>query len=116
MTAPKQAAPLVCTLGAIPAKQRLAHIALALKLFRWSSEGCEELENGYAFRFPAQAFDAVARFVGNERRCCPAIRFEIVVGAANGPLELRMTGPEGTREFLAAELPLARAVRSRLGA
>jgi len=49
--------------------------------------------------------DGVARFVSAEQRCCPFLRFEIVVAAADGPVWLQMTGPDGTREFLAAELP-----------
>ncbi len=32
--------------------------------------------------------------------------FELTVAPADGPVQLRMTGPPGTREFLEAELPL----------
>jgi len=43
----------------------------------------------------------------NERRCCPFMTFEVVVAPSSGPIWLRMTGPEGTREVLRAELELS---------
>ena len=58
-----------------------------------------------AFRFAPDAFEDVARFVGNERKCCPFLDFEIGLPAA-GPRRLRLTGPAGTRAFLEAELSL----------
>lgn len=108
MQGPDEAIPLVCRPAAIPLARRAAHFALALKLFRRMGELVEERDDGYTFRFAADAFEPLARFVANERLCCPAIRFEIHVGAGGGAVELRMSGPAGTREFLAAELPLRR--------
>ena len=64
------------------------------------------LPNGYALRFRPDAFDDVARFVANERKCCPFLSFELLLDAASGPIWLRMTGPEGTRAVLDAELNL----------
>jgi hypothetical protein len=58
---------------------------------------------GYAFRFAPDAFADVARFVANERKCCPFLDFEIAAESA-GPVWLRLTGPAGTRAFLEAEL------------
>jgi hypothetical protein len=46
------------------------------------------------------------RFVSNERLCCPFLEFGITIAPANGPVWLRLTGPEGTRAFLEAELRL----------
>jgi hypothetical protein len=107
-----EAIPLVCRPDAIPLLQRAGHFALACKLFQRLGEMVEERDDGYTFRFTADAFEPLARFVANERRCCPAIRFEIQVGAGGGAIELRMSGPAGAREFLAAELPLRRGGRS----
>jgi hypothetical protein len=58
-----------------------------------------------------QAFEPIggatelARFLTNERRCCPFLSFDIAIASNGGPVWLHITGPEGTREFLAAELP-----------
>ena len=100
--------PLACVPGAIPAAQRPAHFALVTRLFtaaarerRDPSGGAE----GYAFRFDADAFDDLARWIANERRCCPFLSFALELAPDGGPLWLRLTGPAGTRAFLDAELP-----------
>ena len=68
--------------------------------------GCSRKEcgSGGAFRFESDALEDVARFVANERKCCPFLDFDIAVAAAAGPTWLRITGPAGTRAFLDAEL------------
>ncbi|MDE2225780.1 MAG: hypothetical protein KGJ46_10960, partial [Xanthomonadaceae bacterium] len=87
-------------------EQRAAHFSLAKELFQRLAITQEDLPDGYAIQFPASAYEDIVRFVGNERRCCPAIRFEIEVCPAEGPVTLQLKGPEGAREFLKAELPL----------
>lgn len=98
---------LACMPGAIPAGERQAHFALARELFHDRAEERVALPSGYAIRFPLDALEAVARFVANERKCCPFMSFELTLAPAPGPLWLRMTGPEGTRSVLDAELNLA---------
>jgi hypothetical protein len=98
--------PLICVPSAIPASERAAHFALAHDIFQGQALSTSELPNGWAVRFDDSSYEAVVRFISNERKCCPAIRFELDVAAASAGLHLRMTGPEGAREFLAAELPL----------
>lgn len=44
----------------------------------------------------------------NERRCCPFLAFAIELPPGEGALTLRLAGPEGVREFLAAELDIFR--------
>jgi hypothetical protein len=95
---------LACALDAIPAAQREAHVALATDLFRRPEPPRRELPDGYEFHFPASRIEALARFVENERRCCPFVRFELVVDGSG--VALRMSGPPGTRELLQAELSL----------
>jgi hypothetical protein len=57
----------------------------------------------------------VVRFVAAERLCCPFLRFELVVSPERGPLRLSITGPEGAKGFLRAELlpPRGGAARGR---
>jgi hypothetical protein len=61
-----------------------------------------ELENGYAFRFPGDdAWKArIEEFIATERRCCPFFRFEVTYDPGLGPILLRLTGPEGTKQFI----------------
>ena len=96
---------LVCILDAIPRDERPAHLDLLARLFRERCRERQDIPNGYAFRFDAAAFEDVARFVGNERRCCPFLSFTIELAPDPGPLWLRISGPPRTRAFLEAELP-----------
>jgi len=65
-----------------------------------------ETPDGFALRFPADEYEAVAKFVARERLCCPFLRFTLEVAPDGGPLWLRLGGPEGVAEFLRAELHL----------
>jgi len=97
---------LACVPSAIPAGERPAHFELARDLFARQAAERLPLPDGYAFRFDSTAFEDVARFVTNERKCCPFLTFELQLAAGAGPLWLRMRGPEGTRAILDAELGL----------
>lgn len=99
------AMPLACVMDAIPAEERAGHVALATELFGAAQER-REVEGGYAFRFGPEWLEHVTGFVRNERRCCEFLEFGITVAPARGPVWLRLTGPEGTQEFLRAELRL----------
>ena len=61
-----------------------------------------ELENGYAYAFPAEGnwLREMAGVIDLERQCCPFLRFQLTVEASGGLLWLEMTGPEGTKAFL----------------
>lgn len=104
-TLPASAVPLACVPGAIPAAERSAHFALLERLFGGDARERAGVPNGYSFRFDAEAFDDVARFVANERKCCPFVAFAVELSPDGGPLWLRLQGPEGTREFFDTELP-----------
>ena len=96
--------PLACVPSAIAPAERAAHFALIRRLFKEEAQERIEMGSGYKFRFPAASFDALTHFISNERRCCPFLSFELTVEPADAGLSLKLTGPEGTREFLDAEL------------
>ena len=95
---------LACVSGAIPAAERSAHFALLTRLFGENERERQDIPDGYAFRFDAKEFDDIARFVTNERRCCPFLNFTLALSADSGPIWLRLSGPAGTRDLLAAGL------------
>jgi hypothetical protein len=99
---------LACVPSAIPARERQRHFELARELFTRLAQERVQLPDGYALRFGSEDFEALARFVANERRCCPFLSFEVEIASQSGALWLRMTGPEGTPEVLDAELNLGR--------
>lgn len=103
-TTPPPAVTLACVPDAIPASERDAHFARLTRLFTTAVRERRTLPDGYAYRFDADVFDEIARWVSHERRCCPFLAFAIELAAADGAIWVRLTGPVGTREFLDAEL------------
>jgi hypothetical protein len=65
-----------------------------------------ELPNGYAFRLPPALLTTTAQWVSLERKCCPFFAFEIELSKHDGPLWLLITGSEGIKAFIRAELDL----------
>jgi hypothetical protein len=106
-TATVQPIPLACVPEAIPAADRQAHFRLVRDLFGSHCEARDDVEHGYVFRFPSSSFEHLTRFVVNERKCCPFLRIELRSDPGEGPVWLRLTGPEGTHDLLTAELELA---------
>lgn len=94
-----------CNLGAIPHEQRAGHQALGSALFGHAAQQTAELADGYAFRFPPERYADITAFIANERLCCPFFTFTLEIAADQGPLWLRITGREGAKEILRAELP-----------
>lgn len=68
--------------------------------------GVEDLEDGYAFVFPGSAEWAtrLIQLINAERACCPFFAFGLHFEPEGGPIRLRVRGPEGTKEFVKAEL------------
>ena len=95
--------PIACTLSPEALKARRENLLEAL--LRRSTERTE-LPEGFRLRFVAddQILGDVARAVDAERQCCRFVSFTITVNPDGGPITLDLTGPEGTREFLAAIL------------
>lgn len=103
-------ADLVCIPDAIPPAERAKHFDLGRRLFTELAEERTDLPTGIALRFASNALPLVARFIDNERKCCPFLRIDIEVAAGGGPLWLRLTGPQGTRELIEAELDVTSGV------
>ncbi len=66
-----------------------------------------ELRNGYEIQFRGSkgVFPLAAKWISLESRCCSFLDFEVSLRRIDGPLTIRMTGPAGVKEFIAAELP-----------
>jgi hypothetical protein len=97
--------PIACTLTADALQTRRDGL-LADLLQR--AEHHELTEDGLRVRF-SPATDAVARLarvVEAERQCCRFLRFVITVEPDGGPVWLELSGPAGSRDFIAALLNL----------
>ncbi len=97
--------PIACDLTAIDAAQRERHQIKARELFAATQE-VKELPDGYALRLPAEpAFILkAAEYISLERLCCPFFTFTIELEAEKGLLWLKLTGREGVKQFLQAQM------------
>lgn len=93
-----------CDMTAIPVAERAAHHAVTRHVI--AAATIREAPDGFIFELPADEYDVVVRFVAKERLCCPFLTFVVTVRAEQSQLELRISGPNGAKEFIRAELRL----------
>jgi hypothetical protein len=91
--------PIACTLTDADFQKRRAGI---LKTVAGGVLEKQELEGGYAYRFPTDVgwLAALAELITLERACCPFLQFNLRLEPADGPIWLELTGPDGTKAFL----------------
>jgi hypothetical protein len=114
MNTPPQTAPastkkpvvFACDLKAMTPAQRKRHSEVLSPALKASRLNTSELSDGYAFQFPfdAKTFAVLSEWIGNERLCCPFFAFDVHVGGRTAPMSVRITGPEGVKQFIQAEL------------
>ena len=97
--------PIACTLSPEALRTRREEL-LASLLHR--ARHHELLEHGLRVRFDPETdlIAALAKVVDAERQCCRFLRFVITVEPDGGLVLLELSGPAGTREFLAGLLDL----------
>jgi hypothetical protein len=95
-----------CDMKAMTPAQRKRHSEILVPALKSARLSASELADGYAFQFPSDAktFATMSEWIGNERLCCPFFAFDIHVGENLAPMVLRITGPEGVKQFIQAEL------------
>jgi hypothetical protein len=91
--------PVACCLSDAELREREATL---LAQFKSALTAIEELADGYAFRLPGEKrlLALVAELIIAERECCPFLTFQLTAKPTMGALTVRMTGPDGTKEFL----------------
>ena len=96
------AANLACDLDALTPTEREQQAATFEQL-RQQVQAVEEQPDGWAVKLPtaADTLLLVARFIENERRCCPFFDFTLNVTPDAGPIWLRITGRPGVKDLLA---------------
>src|SRR5438105_3408888 len=91
--------PVACRLSDAELRQ---HEATLLAQFKSALVTTEQLADGYILRIPGDKkwLAVVSDLILAERECCPFLKFELIAEPNLGPLTLRVTGPDGTKEFL----------------
>lgn len=98
--------PFACNRTALDAPARKRHFDELGPALRDRIKNVRELRDGFAFEFPSDTatFHLVSEWVEGERLCCPFFDIDIHVEREGGNLWLRLTGREGVKEFIQADL------------
>lgn len=68
----------------------------------------QEVRDGFAYTFPGTdvILNQLITFIQSERECCPFFKFELIIQDVQSNVRLKITGPDGTKEFIEQELEL----------
>jgi hypothetical protein len=91
--------PVACSLSDAELREREATL---LAQFKSVVIATEELHDGYIFRIPGdkESIAIAAALIVAERECCPFLTFTLTVPPNMGPVDVRVTGPAGAKDFL----------------
>jgi hypothetical protein len=100
-------APLACRRNVFSQRDRVRHAGLIEQLTPLMEE-VQELPAGYALRFTedGSVFARLAEWMRLESACCPFLDFELQVVGRSGPVELRLTGRDGVKDFLKSQFAI----------
>ena len=67
----------------------------------------QDLPEGVRVRFDAASgtLQQITAVIDAERQCCRFLQFQLTVEPDGGPLWLEVSGPPGTKDFLASLVP-----------
>jgi hypothetical protein len=71
-----------------------------------TAESVSETARGYVFEFGSTSarLRELTELIDAERRCCPFLAFTLAVPVQGRPFRLEITGPDGAKGFIRAEL------------
>ncbi len=94
-----------CDRLALTPEGRKRHFNVLGPALRSMRKAVRELPDGYEFQFPADSgtIAMVAEWAAGERLCCPFFDIQLHMEPEAGPLWLRLTGREGTKNFIQAD-------------
>jgi hypothetical protein len=93
--------PIACTLT--PSTVAIRRAALLPGLWKRAQER-HDTPDGYRLRFDSASdtLQAITTTMDAERQCCRFLQFQLTIEPDGGPIWLTLSGPPGTRDFLAA--------------
>jgi hypothetical protein len=96
-----------CNIKALSPAERASHKQLTDKLMALRKDTVES-EKGYEFQYSPKdvSLAELAEWVAAEGKCCPFFDFHIDLEREGDLLCLRLTGAEGIKTFIRAELPM----------
>ena len=94
--------PFACDTSALTPEQRKRHFDELGPALRALKKGVRELPDGYEFQFPSdqKTYAMLTEWAHQESLCCPFFDINVRLDREGGPLWLRLTGREGTKDFI----------------
>ncbi|MPY87502.1 MAG: hypothetical protein GEU99_06240 [Luteitalea sp.] len=101
---PDSDSPFVCNIDALTPSERAAYKQISARVLG-AIVNRHEIADGYLFEVDRDRLPItdLATWVAFERRCCSFFDFRLDVHRENGPVTLRLTGPDGVKSFIEAE-------------
>jgi hypothetical protein len=98
--------PFACDPSALTPQTRKRHFDELDPALRARKRSIRELGDGFEFEFPSDpaTFQLVSEWAASERLCCPFFDIHLHVEGEGGSLWLRLTGREGVKQFVQADL------------
>jgi hypothetical protein len=96
-----------CDATALDADTRVEHFTWILEELPRLVRQASQLPDGIALELSEGDLPALRKFIERERRCCPFLRFDLVVPAGQETVWLHVIGPHGVKQFLWHVLHLA---------
>ena len=96
--------PFACDIGSLNPSERKRHDEMG-PILRSLIKSSRELPDGFEFEFPSdqKTFQLVTEWSFHERMCCPFFDIDVRLDREGGSLWLRLTGREGTKDFIKVE-------------
>jgi hypothetical protein len=108
----KHESPFACDRLTLDPASRARHFDVLGPALAKARQNFRELSNGYEFAYrPDRAtVQQLMEWVAGERLCCPFFDIEVRIEREGGSVWLRLTGREGTKQFIQSDF--ARWMRS----
>lgn len=99
--------PFACDRLALDPAARARHFDELGPMLRQMRKATRELPDGYEFEFPgdSKTYALLNEWAQGERLCCPFFDIAIRAEREGGAIWLRLTGREGTKQFIHADFP-----------
>src|SRR6266536_6532861 len=102
----KHESPFACNVLVLSPELRKRHFEELGPALLKLTKSRRELPDGYELEFPAdnKTYQLLTEWTFQERLCCPFFDIVLRLDREGGPLWLRLTGRQGTKEFIKEEL------------
>ena len=96
---------MTCQLNNAELSERRKYL---LGYFATALQQIKPVNKGYAFTFKGneETLKEMVQLIHLERKCCRFLKFDLEISNEQHPINLKITGPKGTQEFLRQMLEL----------